>query len=226
MNWPQNDYWLGNIHEVTEDEAARHLRRAKQLSLSLLYWMQTAAPRPDGGQGWKGLRLRPDIVGTQDGLAKFPYIRESRRILAEFTVLEQHVGMDARMALTKKSKDEVAAEPFADSVGIGSYRIDLHPSSGSDSYVDITPGSPNLAALEPGAMIPAARQTNVDQLISSGEDLVDNFVQISYSMKNILSRIDRGEGPSDLDGLEPRESHDVARAGDVDFDPVEPVEGV
>jgi len=63
-----------------------------------------------------------------------------------------------------------------------------------DSYVDISPGNPNLAALEPGAMIPAARQTNVDQLISSGEDLVDNFVQISYSMKNILSRIDRGEG--------------------------------
>src|SRR5438132_7003491 len=43
-------------------------------------------------------------------------------------------------------------------------------------------------------MIPAARQTNVDQLISSGEDLVDNFVQISYSLKNILSRVDRGEG--------------------------------
>src|SRR5437870_5038441 len=63
-----------------------------------------------------------------------------------------------------------------------------------DSYVDISPGNPNLAALEPGAMIPAARQTNVDQLISSGEDLVDNFVQISFSMKNILSRIDRGEG--------------------------------
>src|SRR2546423_8293384 len=63
-----------------------------------------------------------------------------------------------------------------------------------DSYVDISPGNPKFDALEPGAMIPAARQTNVDQLISSGEDLVDNFVQISFSMKNILSRIDRGEG--------------------------------
>ncbi|HEV2719317.1 MAG TPA: MlaD family protein [Thermoanaerobaculia bacterium] len=63
-----------------------------------------------------------------------------------------------------------------------------------DSYVDISPGNPKFDALEPGALIPAARQTNVDQLISSGEDLVDNFVQISYSMKNILSRIDRGEG--------------------------------
>lgn len=63
-----------------------------------------------------------------------------------------------------------------------------------DSYIDISPGSPRFEALEPGAIIPSARQTNVDQLISSGEDLVDNFVQISYSLKNILSRVDRGEG--------------------------------
>jgi len=63
-----------------------------------------------------------------------------------------------------------------------------------DSYIDITPGSPRFEVVEPGSIIPAQRQTNVDQLISSGEDLVDNFVQISYSMKNILSRIDRGEG--------------------------------
>ena len=63
-----------------------------------------------------------------------------------------------------------------------------------DSYIDISAGSPKFDPLEPGSMIPAARQTNVDQLISSGEDLVDNLVQISYSMKNILSRVDRGEG--------------------------------
>ncbi len=63
-----------------------------------------------------------------------------------------------------------------------------------DSYIDISPGSPRFDALDPGSAIPAARQTNVDQLISSGEDLVDNLVQISYSMKNILGRVDRGEG--------------------------------
>src|SRR5207247_1477154 len=51
VNWPQNDYWLGNLHEVSEQDAARHRKRAGQLSLSLLYWMQTEAPRPDGGHG-------------------------------------------------------------------------------------------------------------------------------------------------------------------------------
>ena len=63
-----------------------------------------------------------------------------------------------------------------------------------DAYVDISPGTPRFDVLEPGQTILAARQTNVDQLLSSGEDLVDNLVQISYSMKNILARVDRGEG--------------------------------
>jgi hypothetical protein len=136
VNWPQNDYWLGNLVGVEPAEAARHVARAKQLSLSLLYWLQTEYPRPDGTLGWKGLRLRPDLVGTADGLAKYPYIRESRRIQAEFTVLERHVGTDARRKVLKR--DDVTAEPFADSVGVGSYRIDLHPSSGGDNYIDVS----------------------------------------------------------------------------------------
>lgn len=137
VNWPQNDYLLGNPFECAPDAAAKHIASAKQLSLSLLYWLQTKCPRPDGGEGWKGLRLRPDIVGTEDGLAKYPYIRESRRIRAEFTVLEQHVGTDARAKLLGKPEKEIKAEEFFDSVGIGHYRIDLHPSTGGDNYIDV-----------------------------------------------------------------------------------------
>ena len=139
MNWPQNDYWLGPLigAQVTPADAERHIARAKQLSLSLLYWLQTECPRPDGKTGWKGLRLRPDLVGTDDGLAKAPYIRESRRIQAEFTVrraARRHRGSPSK---TRRSQD-VQAEPFADSVGVGSYRIDLHPSTGGDNYIDIS----------------------------------------------------------------------------------------
>src|ERR1035437_7696224 len=65
------------------------------------------APRPDGGTGWKGLRLRPDVVGTVDGLAKYPHIREGRRLKADFTVLEQHVTTEARMKETGLSKEAV-----------------------------------------------------------------------------------------------------------------------
>jgi hypothetical protein len=138
VNWPQNDYWLGPLigKGVSQLQAEAHVARAKQLSLSLLYWLQTECPRGDGNVGWKGLRLRPDVVGTEDGLAKAPYIRESRRIHAELTVVEQHVGAEARRRQLREQN--LVAEPFSDSVGVGSYRIDLHPSSGGLNYIDIS----------------------------------------------------------------------------------------
>ncbi|MBW3671874.1 MAG: hypothetical protein KY432_09410, partial [Acidobacteria bacterium] len=64
----------------------------------------------------------------------------------------------------------------------------------ADSYIDITPGSPEQPVLPPGSVIPAQRATDVDKIIASGEDLVDNLVQISYSLKNVLQRVDAGEG--------------------------------
>jgi hypothetical protein len=138
VNWPQNDYWIGPLigEGITPERARQHVARAKQLSLSLLFWLQTECPRPDGQQGWKGLRLRPDLVGTADGLAKAPYIRESRRIRAEFTVTERHVGTEARRKAT--GGQVVVGERFPDSVGVGSYRIDLHPATGGVNYVDIS----------------------------------------------------------------------------------------
>jgi hypothetical protein len=129
VNWPQIDYWEKPLLGV--DETAQHaaLAGSRELSLSFLHWMQTDAPREDGGTGYPGLRLRPDISGTADGLAKAPYIRESRRIKAELTVLEQHIGVEARGM-------GAGSEVFADAVGIGHYRIDLHPSA-SRTYVDV-----------------------------------------------------------------------------------------
>ncbi|WP_436761878.1 FAD-dependent oxidoreductase [Streptosporangium sp. V21-05] len=122
VNWPQIDYWDRPLIGPGADREAAPAG-ARDLSLSFPYWMQTEA-------GYPGLRLRPDLVGTADGLAKVVYVRESRRIEAEFTVLEQHVGVEARGALA-------GSEVFADSVGLGSYRIDLHPSTSGRTYVDV-----------------------------------------------------------------------------------------
>ncbi|MCL4507155.1 MAG: FAD-dependent oxidoreductase, partial [Chloroflexi bacterium] len=161
VNWPMNDYWEGNLIDKPDDEARRYLDESRQLSLSLLYWLQTEAPRGDGGVGYPGLYLRPDITGTDDGLAMYPYIRESRRIKAVFTVLEQHVGTEAR-----GGKD---AEHFADSVGIGSYRIDLHPSTGRVNYIDISslPFQIPLGALLPVRvenLLPACKNLGVTHI--------------------------------------------------------------
>ena len=159
VNWPQNDYMLGNLDQ-SEKEFNHHVAQAKQLSLSLVYWLQTEVPRPDGGQGWPGLRLRGDVMGSGDGLAKYPYVREARRIKALFTVMEEHVGKENRMLASGASK----AADFYDSVGIGYYHIDLHPSSAGNNYIDF-PSLPFQIPL--GALIPQ----RIDNLLPANKNI-------------------------------------------------------
>ena len=119
INWSSNDVRLKNIIDQTALTQAEHLAYGKLKSLGFLYWLQTAAPRDDGGIGYPELMLRPDIMGTTDGLSKFPYIRESRRAVTKYTVVEQ----DIAAAFNKQSS---RAKDFTDSVGIGLYPIDIH----------------------------------------------------------------------------------------------------
>lgn len=215
VNWPQNDYWLGSVIDVTPEERQRHLEDAKQLSLSLLYWLQTEAPRPDGGKGYPGLRLRPDVTGTEDGLAKYPYIRESRRIKAEFTVLEQHVATDCR--------PDGKAERFADSVGIGCYRIDLHPSTGDRPYIDIS-SLPFQIPL--GSLIPV----RVNNLLAACKNIgVTHITNGCYRLHPVEWNIGEAAGYCAsfcLDrGLKPREVRGSA-SGLADFQRLLAAEGV
>ncbi len=134
VNWPQIDYLDGNLIGADPQEKERYLYEARQQSLSMLYWMQTEAPREDGGQGWPGLRLRGDLTEGPDGLAMAPYIRESRRLCGLSTVTENHVGEEARRSEASACP---TSEVFSDSVGVGAYRIDLHPSTAYRNYLDV-----------------------------------------------------------------------------------------
>jgi hypothetical protein len=68
--------------------------------------------------------LRPDAMGSADGLSKHPYIRESRRIVALKTIVEPEVSAHFQAG--------PLAAPFADSVGIGWYPIDIHRAGADD----------------------------------------------------------------------------------------------
>lgn len=112
INWPGNDYRGTPLLDADHDEARR-------LSLGFLHWLQTECPRDDGGSGYPELMLRPDVMGTSDGLALRPYVREGRRLRALGTVVEQDL-----------TPDTARARPMADAVGLGWYPIDVHTCAG------------------------------------------------------------------------------------------------
>jgi phospholipid/cholesterol/gamma-HCH transport system substrate-binding protein len=63
-----------------------------------------------------------------------------------------------------------------------------------DKFIELTSGAPEYPLIPSGGQIPAAQPTNVDALLASGEDVMDNVVEISASLSTILARMERGEG--------------------------------
>lgn len=118
INWNSNDLRMQNIIDVDAQTQAERLALGKALSLGFLYWLQTEAPRDDGGVGYPEFYLRKDVLATRDGLSKYPYIRESRRIVAQHTIVESEI-----VAATNPG---ARAHLFTDSVGIGRYPVDIH----------------------------------------------------------------------------------------------------
>ena len=151
LNWPQNDYWGGKLVDEPAEIVRRRLGEARELTRCVLYWLQNDAPRGDGVReaGYPELHLRPDVAGTADGLCMAPYHREGRRLLAVTVVKEQ----------------DVTAGPaaYADSVGVGCYRLDLHPSCAGRGSM-YAPTWPYQIPL--GALLPADGPAN---LVAAGK---------------------------------------------------------
>ncbi len=63
-----------------------------------------------------------------------------------------------------------------------------------DKYVEISSGSPAAKVIASGGEIPTAPATDVDRLIASGEDLVENVVAIAVSLRTILADMEQGRG--------------------------------
>jgi hypothetical protein len=118
-----NDYQAAVIPTGDSTKDAQIVEDARAVSRCYLYWLQTEAPRDDGGgKGYPNLMVREDIFGRPDGTAPQAYIRESRRISKPIVrVLEQHI------AVADGSVPGVRAPMnFSDSCGIGMYGIDIH----------------------------------------------------------------------------------------------------
>lgn len=105
LNWPQNDYVFAPVVDVPDAE--KQLEMARELTRCAAYWLWE--------QGYP-VRFAGEFLGTKDGLAQAPYIRESRRILAEKRIVEEEIVL----------KDDPSPVHYADSVGVGHYAMDLH----------------------------------------------------------------------------------------------------
>ena len=159
LNWTGNDYRGGPVVDRPPDEQQMRYQEARLLSLGFLYWLQTEAPRDDGGAGYPELNPRPDIMGSVDGLSQMPYVREGRRLRARYTIVEQN--------LAEASNSGARAARFDDTVGIGFYPMDLHGCGERTTDINTKPFQIPLGALVPVRtlnLLPAAKNIGTTHL--------------------------------------------------------------
>ena len=64
-----------------------------------------------------------------------------------------------------------------------------------DKFIELTSGSTQFPQIDPdGGQIATAPATSLDELLASGEGLMDNVMSISFSLRNVLGRMEAGEG--------------------------------
>ncbi|MBV6458434.1 MAG: hypothetical protein HONBIEJF_01561 [Fimbriimonadaceae bacterium] len=147
VNWPQNDYFLEPLIDHPRLSESEVGQLAREFSLRWLQWMQSEGGMPEFQlHSW----------------AEAPYVRESRRMVACKTIREEDVSASANPALDR-------APSFPDSVGIGAYRIDLHPRTDGDGPLDLS-SLPFEIPL--GSLIPQETRN----LIAGGKNLATTHI--------------------------------------------------
>jgi hypothetical protein len=197
INWPRQDYAAESPLDREPLELARIFQRAKQTSQAFLCWLTADYPE---------LKLRADMMGTTDGMSKYPYVRESRRILARTRVTEQDIV------------DEYQTGPrarwVADSVGTGFYMVDIHPCGANErgrmrmpKPFQIPMGA--LLPRDPVNFLPAGKSLGVTHLTNGAFRLhpVEWNVGEAAAMVAALW-LDRGRPPEP-----PAVQNELARAG-------------
>jgi FAD dependent oxidoreductase len=146
LNMGANDYQEATLPSGGSARDQQIIEEARQASLGYVYWLQTELPRDDGSRlGYPNLKVRPDQFGTSDGTSAQPYIRESRRIKALYTIVQQDLDQSFNPGPRAKNYD--------DSCGIGDYgALDIHALRGvgmSGDWIPIKPFEIPLRALIP-----------------------------------------------------------------------------
>ena len=162
INWPiyGNDYYV-NLVEMTREERAAAIAKAKLHSLGYLYYIQTKI-------GYNTYGLADDQYPTEDKFPLIPYHRESRRIEGEylFSVMEASSPFEYK--------------GFRTGIAVGDYPVDHHHyqypnwQSVSINFPKIVPFTVPLGCIIPkdvDGMIVAEKSISVTNLINGSTRL-------------------------------------------------------
>lgn len=162
INWPRhgNDIYL-NVVEMSREERARELQKAKERTLNFVYYIQTEL-------GFKNVGLADDEFPTADKLALVPYHREGRRLKGTVRFTINHV------------LDIYSGQPlYRTGISVGDYPVDHHHACNPDAPKIHFPPVPSFN-IPLGALIPE----KVDGLVVSDKAIsVSNIINGSTRLQ-------------------------------------------
>nr|WP_010133169.1 FAD-dependent oxidoreductase [Microbulbifer agarilyticus] len=169
INWAQNDYALHPLLDGDNQSEQEVVESAKALTRCFVHWLQTEAPRDcigEEGAGFPELALAEDVLGTNDGFAQQVYVRESRRIRGLQTLSQNDI------ILHEGSDESWQPAVFSNSVGIGLYNMDIHPTcvSGMGTNAAVRPFELPLGVFIPvdvDNLLPACKNISVTHLVNA-----------------------------------------------------------
>lgn len=191
INWPieGNDYYT-NIIELSPEQREIELAKAKEHSLSFLYYIQTEL-------GFNKLSLADDEYPTADKLPFIPYHRESRRINGVVRFSANHI-----------SEPYIQPEKlYRTSVAVGDYPVDHHHTryTGWAELPDLHFHPVPSYGLPLGVMIPQGRE---GLIVAEKSISVSNLANGTTRLQPVVLQI--GEAAGTLAALAVKDSLDVA----------------
>ncbi len=177
INWPQdgNDYYL-NLIEMSPDERKEALKKAKNITLGFIYFMQKEL-------GMNTLGLADDEYPTNDLLPLIPYHRESRRIHGLVRFTENYI----REPYNQQHK------LYRTTIAVGDYPIDHHHKryNGTETLPDLSFYPVPSYGLPLGTLIPK----DVEGLIVAEKSIsVSNIVNGTTRLQPVVLQIGQAAG--------------------------------
>jgi len=152
----ERDDWQGGVD-------LQVLAEAEQRALAWHHWFKH---HPPDGIDPRQIRLNSDVLGTSHGLAKLPYIRDTRR----------SIGLDGFVLkfadLTGPASDKTGTK-FDDRIALGAYPADIHGLAGCDYPPYIVAAHDTLPFYIP---LRALTNKRVGNLLVAGKTMAQSFL--------------------------------------------------